>query len=281
MTNTTAIAFMKPGVPIVSSGGAAVTTLDGELARHGLVGADLGSVEIRGITFEDCRATGTGGLASFTGSGVMILRSSPTVRENVFRRCLALGDGGASGLYLIEASGGVVTHNLFVDNIAGDIGGGAGILQCVGTTIENNTFVRNLAMDGGGAIEINLSQIAFSNNVLAHNVADTQGGGLLCLGGSTTTGGCNLFWANAAPAGGHVAGPCLVVGSDDNLVADPLFCDSGDDDFSVRSDSPAAPGHPSGCGPRGAFGVGCGPVGVEASSWGKIKSRYRVLDAGN
>ena len=275
ITTTTAIAFMKPGVNIMSSAGADATILDGEVNHHGLVGTDLGTVDVREITFQDCRPSGSGGLGSFTGSGLMIQRSSPMVEGNVFRRCVASGGGGASGLYLIEATGGAVRLNLFVDNVAGDIGGGAGILACIGTVVERNTFVRNLAKDGGGALEINFSQITFSNNVLVMNTANVRGGGLLCLNGSTTAGGCNLFWNNTAPIDDHATQGCLSLFSNNNLVADPLFCDPSADNFHVQSNSPASPDHPSGCGQRGAFGVGCGPISVESASWGRVKAAYR------
>ena len=58
---------------------------------------------------------------------------------------------------------------------------------------------------------------------------------------------------------------------DDN----PLFCDPDSDNYMIRSDSPASPDHPSGCGLRGALPVGCGPVSVESLSWTTIKSLYR------
>ncbi len=274
-TTTTAIAFMAPGVSISSSGGAAVTTLDGELSHHGLVGTDLAVIEVRGITFLDCRPAGTGGLASIAGSGLMIQRSSVTVEGNVFRRCEALGIGGASGLYLIQAGNSAVRSNLFVDNVAGDIGGGAGILQSNLVTVENNTFVRNLAHDGGGAIEINNSFVLFMNNVLAGNTAHIRAGGLLCLNTNAIIAVCNLFWDNTAPVDDHVTAGCITLGSENNMIADPFFCDAANDVFTIQSNSPASPDHPSECGLRGAFEVGCGPVSVEQHSWGKVKALYR------
>ncbi len=68
---------------------------------------------------------------------------------------------------------------------------------------------------------------------------------------------------------------CLPIGEDNNIVADPMFCGADLDVFTIRADSPAAPGHPSGCGLVGAYPVGCGSVSVEAASWGKIKAEYR------
>jgi hypothetical protein len=277
ISTTTAIAFMAPGVSITSSAGADATILDGEYDHHGLIGGDLGAFEVSGITFLNCRPIGSGGLAAIAGSGLMILRSSPLVERNIFSNCVALagGDGGASGLYLIKSAGGAVRFNLFQNNVAGDIGGAAGILQCIGTTIELNTFVANLAFDGGGAIEINFSEITFDNNILAGNEAGNMAGGLLCLGGSTIIGSCNLFWNNHAPQDDHVTAGCLGLGENNNLVADPLFCDPLSDNFALHSNSPGAPGHSSGCGQRGAFGVGCGPVSMEPQTWARVKARYR------
>ncbi len=274
---TTAIAFMKAGVNIVSSAGAETTILDGEESHHGLVGQDLGPVEIRGITFQDTRPIGDGGLAGLGGAGVIIFRSQPEVESCVFRRCIApeFNVDGASGLYVVQGSLAHVHFNLFVDNYGGDIGGAMGVLLHNGGLVENNTFVRNGAEDGGGAIEINSSSVSLLNNIFALNTAGSNSGAVLCLGSTVLTTSCNVFWENDAPVHDHAAPVCLPIDQNENVVADPLFCDLARDRFTIRVDSPAAPDHPSGCGLRGAYPVGCGIVSVVPESWGRIKSGYR------
>jgi hypothetical protein len=273
---TTAIAFMSPGVSIRSSDGADVTTLDGEDLHHCLVGADLGVVEVDGVTFFDGRTGGSGGLVHVGGAGLIVFRSQLTVENCVFRSNLGPtfeGDG-ASGLYIIRGTDSRVRFNLFVDNYGGDIGGGAGILEHTGGLVENNTFVRNEAGDAGGAIEINSSHVTLNKNIFAFNNAGHSAGAILCLHSTVLTTSCNLFWENDAPIDDHVTSWCQFIGQNNNLIADPVFCDANADNFTISGNSPAAPNDPSGCGLRGAFPVGCGAVSVEAVSWGHIKGKY-------
>jgi hypothetical protein len=64
-----------------------------------------------------------------------------------------------------------------------------------------------------------------------------------------------------------------------NISMDPEYCgvdDSGN--YFLQSDSPCAPGnHPDGrdCGLIGAKPVNCEKVGVERSTWGSIKNRFK------
>ena len=89
--------------------------------------------------------------------------------------------------------------------------------------------------------------------------------------GAVVTGHCGLYWDNTLP---HVQGCGVDPTMNGNLIADPLFCDPDARNFMIRSDSPASPEHPSGCGLRGALCVGCGPVSIEPESWARIKQRY-------
>jgi hypothetical protein len=58
-------------------------------------------------------------------------------------------------------------------------------------------------------------------------------------------------------------------------VVNPYFCDPANDDFTVAENSVCVPSNNS-CGMQiGAYGVGCGIVSVEPSSWGAIKGLYR------
>jgi hypothetical protein len=81
---------------------------------------------------------------------------------------------------------------------------------------------------------------------------------------------CNLFWQNAGLS--HLG---IFELDPSNIVADPLFCDFENGDYTLRADSPAAPlnSYP-GCGLIGAFGVGCGePATVPAATGGPVGLR--------
>lgn len=84
---------------------------------------------------------------------------------------------------------------------------------------------------------------------------------------------CNVFWGNAlgdySPAS-FIFDPVVA-----DIGADPLFCNPEYEDWSVRANSPCAPGNSPGCGAIGAWPVGCGAVSVESKSWGQIKGMYR------
>jgi len=57
---------------------------------------------------------------------------------------------------------------------------------------------------------------------------------------------------------------------------DPQFCGETVGNYYLQSDSPCAPGNfDAMVGLIGALPVGCGPVGTEPASWGRVKSLYR------
>ena len=74
-----------------------------------------------------------------------------------------------------------------------------------------------------------------------------------------------------------IAGGDFVLANPDptNFSQDPLFCDPGALDYTLRTGSPCAPPGVTGCGQVGAYGVGCGPVSIESESWARVKARYR------
>ena len=85
--------------------------------------------------------------------------------------------------------------------------------------------------------------------------------------------GCNVFWDNEYGAGVEL--------TPTDVVADPQYCDPATGDYHVRSNSPCPPEHsPEGCGSIGALGLGCGVLGVESKSWGRIKADYRESSEG-
>jgi hypothetical protein len=96
-------------------------------------------------------------------------------------------------------------------------------------------------------------------------------GGLSCAGGVTPLIRNNLAWQNV---GGHGVGDCATWWqSDGNIVADPYFCSPMSGDYSLAQNSPAFTHE---AGPLGAFHLpGCGPVSVERTTWGRIKTLYK------
>ena len=161
-------------------------------------------------------------------------------------------------------------------------GTGCGI-DLVGTKawVHHNTIVRN---DGDGAHTrcvagggIAVSQAGFQTieqNVIAFNSQNTYyglraGGGIWCASGTIYIRN-NFSWQNG---GGDVLGDCATAWqSDGNVSDDPYFCDSAAGDFTVASNSGVMT-HPAG--PLGAFPTaGCGPVDVQRSTWGALKSKY-------
>jgi len=273
--STTGTAFMKAGVDLESSGGAQVTIIDGLSARHGLIGSDVTPASIRGVTFLHCVTAGSGGGTEIWGGGVLVYRSTVTIDDCRFVECTALGGGGGGGIFIAQGTGFELRGNLFLRCFAGDLGGGVEIFEHDGAIVENNTFVDNATVDNGGAILMNASTVSLNNNIFASNNAGVSGGAVGCIDPTAVTGSCNLFWENDAPADDQISDCIVAIGQDDNIVGDPLFCDSADDNYTIDALSPASPNHPSGCGLRGAYGVGCGPVSIESKSWGDIKALYR------
>jgi hypothetical protein len=144
--------------------------------------------------------------------------------------------------------------------------GGAIRVKDVASLVEN-TFYCGSAGTSGSAVAFvsgaNGSQLL--NNIIA---ASTTTKAVFVFNATVTT-GCNIFWQNAAGIGdGYTPGPT-------DREVDPAFCDVSSKDFTVAQDSPALPAHSNGCGQIGALGQGCGPVSVEARSWGSIKAEYR------
>ena len=173
---------MKSGVKLISSGGPAVTIIDGTSMDqvYGTRGrlmncnGNLNTTLVQGFTF-------TGGLdyGNTTGQGGGIFtynNDATTITGNIFKNNEAQGiqgtqfftDGGAAyggGIYADGFT--VITNNLFIGNIArggtgyggtnfpgngGDSAGG-GVYVYGPATLANNTFVGNQAIGGTGGAE--------------------------------------------------------------------------------------------------------------------------------
>jgi hypothetical protein len=211
------INFLGKAITVKSSGGAKVTIINGGGAGSVVTfssGETLKSV-LKGFTI-------TNGFSTFSGGGIEISSSSPTILNNVIENNKACeGDGievsfasplirgnrivgntqagcsggtGGGGIEIGGAASAQVIGNLIENNNAGDgIGGGGISLFAAGTpTIMNNTFKGNTNVTTGGAI----SMYNFSDAVVVQN---------LFIGNSSPQGGAVYY---LVPSGAN--GPTLV-----------------------------------------------------------------------
>lgn len=273
-----AVAFLSNGVALRAPGGPEVTFIDGESARHCIVGVDLGAdTVLEGFTLLNGLAAGVGGNGKW-GGGALFFESSLSVHGNQFVECSAGGGGsGGGGLFLRGADGAIISFNLFLRCTAGQLGGGMEVYNSPWIEIRSNTFVDNDGGDAGGGLLMNGMSGPVENNIFYRNRASLHDGGHGCIGSGNAgvTGECNLYWENVVGEGSAFNDCGFGPGVPGNLEADPLFCDPVVNDYGILSASPAAPGGPLDCGLIGAFPVSCGPVAVELLGWGHLKSRYR------
>lgn len=185
-----------------------------------------------------------------------------TFVENVAE--LGLGAGIRS-----SGSAGEIRFNVFAYDscLASNSVGGGVILEGGIVETRSNTFVGCYAGLNGAAYTAAFGAVGdFRQNVIARSPRPA----VRFAAGTTIEGGCNLFWENM---GGDFGGGGTPDSTD--VFADPLFCDLDNLDFTVQLGSPClAPPTPA-CAPIGALGLGCGPVSVQPSSFGRIKAMFR------
>jgi hypothetical protein len=197
-----------------------------------------------------------------------------TIEDNLMERNTSSTSSGTC----VFASGcaGNIRGNTFVNNRILGSGGGNFVYVNSRTNIVGNTFHGSEVAPGIGDGVVALDAcydgpFSFRLNV----IAGSRGVPAVVLQECSyrPTDGCNVFWDN--PAGNFV----FYTPQPTDVVADPLFCDPSTGDFTVREGSPCLPGGVPTCGEIGAWGMGCGVVSVEPTSWGEIKSLYREGDA--
>jgi hypothetical protein len=160
----------------------------------------------------------------------------------------------------------IVEGCTFVRNETASSGGGA--ILAANSLLRFSTFVGNRAPTGAALFT---SNVGYSwearNSVFTLSVEGTAVDALLPQ--SAAAGDCNVFWQNpGGDFGLYSSGP------NDQFV-DPEFCDIPSDEYTVQPTSPCAEKNSPVCGQIGAYGIGCGTVSVEPTSWSRVKSWYR------
>ena len=159
----------------LSENGPEATILDGG-SLGSVIWISDGNVHIEGFTIQN-------GLNDF-GGGVRIVGVPPspgtvTIKNNIIRNNVAgrsFDEGLGGGLIIYWCSDCLIEQNTFINNFAGDSGGGLS-LGGTNTIVRNNTISSNGCHVGGGGILSNPeSQII--DNLILENWSDSFGGGI-------------------------------------------------------------------------------------------------------
>jgi hypothetical protein len=261
-------------------------TAVGEAGGLKVIGSPTGTrTVVRDCLFEECGPT-----AMLVSGGGDVEVTGCVFRNN-------FGGVNAGGLSLSQNESAYVSDCWFEGNVSSSGAGGlvvAGPADADQLIIERCVFLRNQTSGGGGggarlAANSLLRMCTFvgndapagsgvraQNSSVSHEVRNcvfalNLGGAALddATSGASAVGDCNVLWQNV---GGDYSN--WEPGPNDQSV-DPEFCDIPADDYTVRNTSPCAEENSPVCGQIGAYGIGCGTVSVEPTSWSRVKSWYR------
>ncbi len=203
-----------------------------------------------------------------TGSGVALYGGTLENCLIYWNEAHGWSNAGGAGVY----GSGTIRDCLIMHNRAKVRGGG--IWSPGGNlTIERSTITANDSFSGtGGGISVNGS-LFLSNTIVWGNCARNGGPDLYLGSGAVLSAACSDFNPDL------VAGTGLILPSGNNFNVDPLFCDREPcggwywaGNYMLEEGSPLLDVNP--CGTIGGMGAGC-TTGVEPTSWGRIKARYR------
>jgi len=203
------------------------------------------------------------------GGGMLCELSDPTLVGVEFTGNRAW-DGG--GLYASECPFFEISGCTFLGNVADARGGAIRLDGGSSPLLMGTTIAGNKALQGSGIFCHWDCHPQLSNCIIAFG---ETGGAAHCFpdaGCSITLTCCDVYGNDGGDWVGCIAGQS---GVDGNLSEDPLFCNMGGGDLTLRGDSPCAPGHSGACGLIGALDVGCDAAPVQYGSWGVIKARFR------
>lgn len=206
-----------------------------------------------------------------TFGGALYLTHSSTAFE--ISRCrfhhnTASGGGGAIYMNRIRGS---IDESVFAFNQAPQ-GGAVYMRSMWAATFSRCTFVGNQGAEAGAFYILASPGIRIERTIVSNGGEGTP---YFISFNSSVTFSCTDTYRN--PVTNEL--PAHAIDAGGNFSADPLYCGSTDSmNYTLAQVSPCLPGnHPTGaaCGQIGAFGLGCAPVVVRETTWGRIKAMYR------
>ncbi len=268
--------------------------LEGITFTHGY--ADRGAgIEVKSspVTVRHCRFAEND--AYFTAPGALRFLSCSGDEQPVIESCLFESNG--NGAILFASGGGEVRDCTFLDHV-----GPRPVLWFYSNKpglVSGCVFARNL-LDDWPVVKCNSdADVSIDSCTFVGNRSSGSIGGIIygygcapiltgCVFAFNDTpevinmdynGRVDLYWCNIyGNTGGdwaHVYEDQL--GVDENISADPLFCDIAGRDYSLCSNSPCLPANGIVSHLIGALDAGCGDCQspVQSMSWGAIKALYR------
>ena len=197
------------------------------------------------------------------GGGLFAVSCAVAIDRSVFSHNNVSGahDGKGGGLYCSNSSLALTNSSVYA-NRTGESSPDASGMYAFSTTfirVEGCTFYGNttdgvpptaaLVFEGPTVPRLLNTIIAFNDNSEAINSA---------FGFMSVT-CCDIFGNDGGDWVGELA---PYAGINGNTSLDPLFCDAANDDLTLNSASPCAPGNSGACGLIGALPVGCGVMAV-------------------
>src|SRR5262245_32945812 len=197
------ITFRGKPITVESEQGPAVTVIDGGGGGSvvTLASGENRSAVLRGFTIRN-------GLNSFSGGGVLIRNSSPSIIGNAI-----VNNGACSGAGIYSYfSSPLIQGNTISRNFLHACSGGSGLGVYIGgdsaaELIENVISENSGFADGGGVTLFAAGTVTLRSNVIARNVTSgfspcTSGGGIWMVNFSQATITDNLVIGNVAGCGG-------------------------------------------------------------------------------
>ena len=208
-------------------------------------------VSVRGITIRNGYASSGPLTGAGDGGGILVGSGSFPSLENLILEGNAASDGGG-GLHYEVNSGGTAILILVKDNASSDGGGGVHYEVNAAPTLINCTVVNNTAPLGAGMYCETESHPVIETTIIAFN---NVGMAVYCDPGALPT----LFCCDVFGNEGGDWTSCIAdqLGINANFTADPLFCLSVTEEYTLQNVSPCLPEN-SPCGELvGVYGVGC------------------------
>ena len=219
---------------------------DNEAYFGGAIAIGWGSSEIRGNVFRNNHSGSDGGAITIgQGNGSQVIEGNEFWDNEAYDKGGAILVGNSStGAYAVT-----VRSNLFVRNYSKGRhfldGAGGGVFFSGPGEISENTFALNKGESGANGLcpggGLTLYNPPTNLEVFGNIFFENSGCNLACSGDNDSgfALGVNLFWENMDPYHNVTLGSCPSLWSGNQIIADPLFCDPANDDYHVRSDSPA------------------------------------------